>query len=110
MRQLLHPLLLAATSALQAVAPRKAAPVLAPPTADLVLIDGDNVRGKTAFAVSAQSLLAQTRTFSTTQDAVLYIDHGLAAECLAVEDNLRVVFAGTSQSADDVLSETSRSS
>ena len=60
MRQLPHLLLLAATSALQALAPRRAAPVLAPPTADLVLIDGDNVRGKTAFAVSAQSLLAQT--------------------------------------------------
>jgi predicted phosphodiesterase len=103
MRQLLHLLLLAATSALQAVAPRKAAPLLAPPTADLVLIDGDNVRGKTAFAVSAQSLLAQTRTFAATQDAVLYIDHGLAAECLAVEDNLRVVFAGTAQSADDCI-------
>ena len=85
------------------IAPRRATPVLAPPTADLVLIDGDNVRGKTAFAVSAQSLLAQTRTFAATQDAVLYIDHGLAAECLAVEDNLRVVFAGTAQSADDCI-------
>ena len=103
MRQHLPLLLLAATSALQALAPRKATPVLAPPTADLVLIDGDNVRGKTAFAVSAQSLLAQTRTFAATQDAVLYIDHGLAAECLAVDDKLRVVFAGTAQSADDCI-------
>ena len=102
-RAALHLLLLRAAGALQAVAPRKAAPVLAPPTADLVLIDGDNVRGKTAFAVSAQSLLAQTRTFSTTQDSVLYIDHGLSAECLAVEDKLRVVFAGTAQSADDCI-------
>ena len=73
----LHLLLLRAAGALQAVAPRKATPVLAPPTADLVLIDGDNVRGKTAFAVSAQSLLAQTRTFAATQDAVLYIDLSL---------------------------------
>jgi len=103
MRQLPHLLLLAATSALQAVAPRRATQILASPTADLVLIDGDNVRGKTAFAVSAQSLLAQTRTFSSKQDAVLYIDHGLAAECLPVEDNLRVVFAGTAQSADDCI-------
>ena len=103
MRQHLHLLLLAATSALQAVAPRRATPVLAPPTADLVLIDGDNVRGKTAFAVSAQSLLAQTRTFAATQDAVLYIDHGLAAECQPVDDKLRVVFAGTAQSADDCI-------
>ena len=65
-RAALHLLLLRAAWALQAVAPRRATPVLAPPTADLVLIDGDNVRGKTAFAVSAQSLLAQTRTFAAT--------------------------------------------
>ena len=96
-------LLAPAITALQTVAPRRANPVVAPPTADLVLIDGDNVRGKTAFAVSAQSLLEQTRAFASTQDAVLYIDHGLSAECVSVEDNLRVVFAGTAQSADDCI-------
>ena len=45
---------------------------LALPEADLILVDGDNVRGKTAFRLSAKSLEQQMETFSETRDCVLY--------------------------------------
>ena len=74
-----------------------------PPAGDLVLIDGDNVRGKTGFGLSAEGLVHQARRYAAGgQDAVLYIDHGLAHEALSPgpEPNCRLCFAGTEQSAD----------
>jgi len=77
-----------------------------PPAGDLVLIDGDNVRGKTGFGLSADGLVHQARRYAAGgQDAVLYIDHGLAHEALSPgpEPNCRLCFAGTEQSADDAI-------
>ena len=105
MRFLLLPSVALALSSTTQLRPQALKPPehVPPPAGDLVLIDGDNVRGKTAFAISAEGLVAQAEAYSRTKDAVLYIDHGLTSEALGASDALRVVFAGPSQSADDCI-------
>lgn len=75
----------------------------------LVLIDGDNVRGKTRFAQSKEDLmkliLSSCAAASNHHDAktILYYDHGPTADAFLLENRCAVVLSGPSKSADDAL-------
>lgn len=76
----------------------------------LVLIDGDNVRGKTRFAQSKEDLMHLVLTYFAAAShhhhdakAILYYDHGPAADAFLLDHRCAVVLSGPSKSADDAL-------
>ncbi|KAG8463977.1 hypothetical protein KFE25_000145 [Diacronema lutheri] len=75
--------------------------------ADVVIIDGDNVRGKLAFRWSTRDLAERTaawaRELELTGRVLLFFDHGDAADALWTSDGLAVAFAGQRASADDQI-------
>jgi len=70
------------------------------------LVDGDNVRGKTSFAVSKEQLLLDLEYFQSKYNAskqvVLHYDHGMEHEAYMTKNNLSVVFSGA-KTADDII-------
>lgn len=74
----------------------------------ILLIDGDNLRGKTKFQVSKQKLLSDVMTFLQVHDisnpVYLYFDHAMMQEVISIPSSMvSVVFAGPSDKADDVI-------
>ena len=75
----------------------------------VVLIDGDNCRGKSRWQFSAADMSSRVlaaaaggRFGGSGVDAVLFLDHGEARECV-VRDGGAVAFAGRRATADDVM-------
>ena len=75
----------------------------------VVLIDGDNCRGKSRWQFSAADMSSRVlaaaaggRFGEPGVDAVLFLDHGEARECV-VRDGGAVAFAGRRATADDVM-------
>jgi hypothetical protein len=75
------------------------------PPDTVVLIDGDNVRGKTSFSVSKEQLLQDLHCFKDKfglhDKLQLYYDHGRWHEAYKC-DGLSVVFSGE-KTADDII-------
>lgn len=74
----------------------------------LLLVDGDNLRGKTKFQVSKEQLFADIISFLSVHKlpnpVYLYFDHGMIQETISIpSSNISVVFAGPSDKADDVI-------
>ena len=70
---------------------------LEPPQSDLVLIDGDNVRGKTGFKLAAAGLVGQVREYAAQgQDAVLFAPAQSLARDEARVESVRVRSTGRS--------------
>ena len=77
--------------------------------AGVLLIDGDNVRGKSAFTMSHEALLARTARWATQrglgEQVIILVDHGSmpTAYHLPRLAGVSMVFSGPELSADDVL-------
>ena len=77
----------------------------------LLLIDVENVRGKTGFVLGHEELLRRVGGWAMRCGlhgrVALVVDHGSVAEAfLLKESGLSVAFAGPAQTADDVLVRT----
>ena len=77
----------------------------------LLLIDVENVRGKTGFVLGHEELLRRVGGWAMRCGlhgrVALVVDHGSVAEAfLLKESGLSVAFAGPTQTADDVLVRT----
>ena len=73
----------------------------------VLLVDGDNVRGKASFAFSHASLLARLSRWAARRGlgdrVVLLVDHGARPSAFHLPSlGSSVVFSGPSLSADDV--------
>ena len=74
----------------------------------VLIIDGDNVRGKSGFQISHASLLARTARWAKRRGldgrTVLLVDHGSQSSAFHLPRmaGMAVAFSGTSASADDV--------
>ena len=75
----------------------------------VVLIDGDNCRGKSRWQFSAADMSSRVLAAAAGDkfggagvDCVLFLDHGEARECV-VRDGGAVAFAGRRATADDVM-------
>ena len=77
-------------------------------TNGVLLIDGDNVRGKTAFSMSHPELLARSARWATRHGlagrVVLLVDHGSQPSAIHLPrlGDAAVVFSGPRSTADDV--------
>ena len=73
------------------------------PRDSIVLLDGDNIRGKTSFSVSKEQLLHDMRHLESRIKLPLhlYYDHGRSREAYVVR-NTTVVFSGE-KTADDII-------
>ena len=74
----------------------------------VILIDGDNVRGKTKFQLSKEELCHRVQEWMTISSlsgvVVLMFDHGSKHSGTFIPDSkLAVVFSGPGRSADDVI-------
>ena len=74
----------------------------------VILIDGDNVRGKTKFQLSKEELCDRVQEWMTISSlsglVVLMFDHGSKHSGTFIPDSkLAVVFSGPGRSADDVI-------
>ncbi|KAJ8609039.1 hypothetical protein CTAYLR_008708 [Chrysophaeum taylorii] len=70
-----------------------------------ILIDGDNVRGKSGFRATKDSLLGAVSQWASAgleSPATVYYDHGPRADAFERND-VRVVFSGPRLSADDAI-------
>ena len=78
----------------------------------VLLVDGDNVRGKAGFGASHLSLMATLARWSSRRrlqgSTVLFVDHGAANSSFIALGNA-VVFAGPSQTADDIIATADQS-
>ena len=78
------------------------------PSAAIVVIDTDNVRGKTAFAMSHEGLVARTALWAAAHHkrgrVMLALDHGAATQGFDSERlGLSLGFAGPDQTADALI-------
>ena len=74
----------------------------------IILVDGDNVRGKTKFCVTKMNLLNDLRAWANYYDQrdciILYFDHGSKQQAFYFHDHgIAVAFSGRKK-ADDVIS------
>lgn len=71
-----------------------------------IVVDVENLRGKTGFAMSHCQVLEAMKVWRQllTGDLTLVIDHGSEAMCLRLAD-YSVVFAGPHEKADDTIAE-----
>jgi hypothetical protein len=108
-------LLLASAGSLSILAPRR----IAVPSrrlraesdalvrSDVLIIDGDNIRGKTKFRWSAEQLAELTATWARSASlpgrVLLFFDHGDQPDALWDSSGLCIAFAGPSCSADDQI-------
>jgi len=80
--------------------------------ADVVILDGDNIRGKTAWKWGTEELAGLTASWARGADVqgrvLLYFDHGNEADALWTPDGLAVAFSGPRASADDAICEAVR--
>eukprot|EP00303_Exanthemachrysis_gayraliae_P010317 CAMPEP_0206023020 /NCGR_PEP_ID=MMETSP1464-20131121/35734_1 /ASSEMBLY_ACC=CAM_ASM_001124 /TAXON_ID=119497 /ORGANISM="Exanthemachrysis gayraliae, Strain RCC1523" /LENGTH=147 /DNA_ID=CAMNT_0053396995 /DNA_START=6 /DNA_END=445 /DNA_ORIENTATION=- len=80
--------------------------------ADAVIVDGDNVRGRTAFAWSGAELLARVEAWAADADVtskvLLLFDHGDEADALVTRAGVAVAFSGPRAKADDVIADAVR--
>jgi len=76
-----------------------------PQDVDVLLIDGDNVRGKSpSFSWTKADLLRNAQAWKREGlQIILYIDHGTQAEAVAIDACTTIVFSGPSNSADDAI-------
>ena len=76
------------------------------PKGSVILIDGDNVRGKTSFSVTKEKLLNDLdllqERFQLTNKLQLYFDHGTTHEAYRQPNGVSLVFSGD-QTADDII-------
>ena len=77
-------------------------------TGAVVMIDVENVRGKSQFELTHQALLKQTKAWIKTHHlegkVVLVVDHGSIQSAYHLEEaGIAVVFAGPRLKADDIL-------
>ncbi|KAJ1440531.1 hypothetical protein B484DRAFT_443407 [Ochromonadaceae sp. CCMP2298] len=74
----------------------------------IILIDGDNVRGKTKFSVDKERLCEDVERWSEAAGVRgrvgIVFDHAQRHQAFVLPSGLCVVFAGPRKSADDVLS------
>ena len=72
----------------------------------VVLVDSNNVRGKTDFQWTNRDLLKLLRVWKSSQDqsveVICVVDHGLQAQAFPYEFGL-IVLAGPHRTADDVI-------
>ena len=72
----------------------------------VLFVDGDNVRGKTGFAVSKEKLIDDLLLFSKEHSfenrLVLLFDHGRENEAYTLDEKLCLVFSGD-KTADDII-------
>ena len=76
--------------------------------AGTVIVDGDNVRGKSNFELSHADLISQSALWAQERGlggrVVVAIDHGSSADaCYLPELGLAVCFAGPEATADDLI-------
>ena len=74
----------------------------------IILVDGDNVRGKTKFCVTKMNLLTDLRAWANYyrqhDSIILYFDHGSKQQAFYFQDyGIAVAFSGRKK-ADDVIS------
>lgn len=74
---------------------------------NIILIDGDNVRGKTSFSISKfkllEDLLYWASHFEQRNKFILYYDHGVKQEAFYLEDvGIVVAFSGRKKT-DDII-------
>jgi len=74
----------------------------------VILIDAENVRGRTGFRITHAALLAAVAVWTNTHElqgrVVLVVDHATAEQGFYLRRHgIGVVFAGSSKKADDVL-------
>jgi hypothetical protein len=102
--------MLSLIASLLSVAP---VPACAPPlvmhlqssASPLVLVDGNNLRGSTVFALSQQDLAVSVSRWAEAHalPCVLVMDHGAAQRAWPIGRYAALTLAGPGQSADDVL-------
>ena len=96
--------LLASTLALIGVAPL-VSHLRGSGSTPLLLVDGNNLRGATVFALSQEALASELARWAAAAElpCVLVLDHGTEQRCWPLGDFLSVTLAGPAQSADDAL-------
>lgn len=76
----------------------------------ILIVDGDNLRGKTKFAVSKKKMFQDLQQFIVQKHiaskVILFFDHGMVEDALSLMPTLdfEISFSGPGKTADDAIS------
>lgn len=69
---------------------------------EILVIDGDNVRGKSGWAWNAADLASEVARWSD-QKTILFLDHGEMRQAFSLTPECSLAFAGPESTADDAI-------
>ena len=83
-----------------------------PDSNSVLIIDGDNLRGKTSFSVTKEELLDDLGKFqkciqNTHGKICVYYDHGTSQEAYKLRNHLNVIFSGDRTADDSIVRDIS---